>query len=105
MQPIAATVIPEGHPTRRPSLVPRDGGVKVDAPSENSDSDVSLQVVIAIAMPSQHSSSSGRQRPVGNARDHQGAMHHHKSDRLDYALGTVSMRIAGRERPNVAVVI
>jgi hypothetical protein len=92
IQPIAATVIPEdkhdspsSFPVRQLSPAARDVRVATDTNMEvPSNLRVSLQVAIAIAMPSQHSSH--RQTPGGNyARDHQ--WRHRESDRLEYTLG------------------
>jgi len=93
LQPIAATTIPEGEhdppasigiPPIQPSsqaarprrAVSDDSDVQM-----NSNSAVSLQVAIAIAMPSQH-----RQTPVGYVRDCQGGPVD-LDDRFDYTIG------------------
>lgn len=86
IQPVAAMVIEEETPV--PPILVRQASVArsahdlrverdVNGGPVPSDPAVSLQVVIAITMPSQHSAH--RQMAVGHARD--------PSDRLDYSLG------------------
>lgn len=93
MQPVAATIIPEQQgdpvsmniaPIRQPTRPRHDVNVggKMDPVSSNRD--VTLQVVVAIALPSQHSVD--RQTPAfGYACDQRG---HDESDRVDYTLGS-----------------
>lgn len=77
MKPIAATVISEYHCDPPVSMtLPLIG-----QPLVPSNHDVTLQVVLAIAMPSQHST----YHTTGYARDDDGG--YSESGRLDYTLG------------------
>jgi hypothetical protein len=91
MQPVAANVIPEQQcdppvsmnisPIRQPR--PRHDVNVGGMDPVSSNRDVTLQVVVAIALPSQHSVD--RQTPAfGYAHDQRG---HDESDRVDYTLG------------------
>ena len=97
MQPVAAMVISEYLPVsslslvEQPSLAARHdaSGVKMDLVPSNRD--VTLQVVLAIAMPSRHSAD----HQTGYACDDE--RRHFESGRLDYALG-LCQRVWLREK-------